>query len=65
MMYHDPTKENSTNAQATRRVNGQKVTTQQLADFENFTLQEEYRRAYLLQLKRQSCPGCGDEGSLF
>lgn len=24
--------------------------------------QEEYRRAYLEQLRRMSCPGCGDDG---
>ena len=31
--------------------------TQQLADAE---LQEKYRQAYLEQIRRQSCPGCGD-----
>lgn len=24
--------------------------------------QEAYRQAYLLQLRRMSCPGCGDDG---
>ena len=31
--------------------------TQQLTDAE---LQEKYRQAYLKQIRRQSCPGCGD-----
>ncbi len=31
--------------------------TQQLSDEE---LQEQYRQAYLEQIRRQSCPGCGD-----
>ena len=26
--------------------------------------QEEYRIAYLEQLRRRSCPGCGDDGSI-
>ncbi len=26
--------------------------------------QEEYRRAYLEQLRRRACPGCGDDGSI-
>lgn len=33
------------------------LTEEQLA-----TQQEEYRKAYLEQLRRQSCPGCGDDG---
>jgi hypothetical protein len=24
--------------------------------------QEEYRQAYLLQIQRMNCPGCGDDG---
>lgn len=31
---------------------------------EDLAKQEEYRRAYLEQLRRQSCPGCGDDGSI-
>ncbi len=26
--------------------------------------QEQYRQAYLKQLRRMSCPGCGDDGVL-
>ncbi len=26
--------------------------------------QEQYRQAYLQQLRRMSCPGCGDDGVL-
>lgn len=26
--------------------------------------QEQYRQAYLQQLRRMSCPGCGDDGFL-
>ncbi len=26
--------------------------------------QEQYRQAYLEQLRRMSCPGCGDDGVL-
>ena len=28
-------------------------------------LQEQYRKEYLEQLKRRSCPGCGEDFSLF
>lgn len=27
--------------------------------------QKHYREEYLLQLRRQSCPGCGDDFSVF
>jgi hypothetical protein len=26
--------------------------------------QEQYRKAYIEQLRRMSCPGCGDDGVL-
>ena len=28
-------------------------------------LQERYRKEYIEQLKRMSCPGCGEDFSLF
>ncbi len=31
------------------------------ADLQDAELQEKYRREYLIQLKRLSCPGCGEE----
>ena len=31
---------------------------------EDLAKQEEYRLAYLEQLRRRSCPGCGDDGSI-
>ena len=34
----------------------------QLADAE---LQERYRKEYLAQLRRLSCPGCGDDFTVF
>lgn len=34
----------------------------QLSDAE---LQERYRREYMNQLKQMSCPGCGEDFSLF
>jgi hypothetical protein len=27
--------------------------------------EDEFRREYRLQLKRQSCPGCGEDAPLF
>ena len=27
--------------------------------------QEKYRREYLIQIRRLSCPGCSDDGSVF
>ena len=35
-----------------------------LADLANQQTQDEYRRAYLQQLRRRACPGCGDDGSI-
>lgn len=34
---------------------------QQDAAFNDAELQERYRKEYLLQLSRRSCPGCGEE----
>jgi hypothetical protein len=35
-----------------------------LSDLENPEIQEKYRKAMIEQIKRQSCPGCGDDGPL-
>jgi len=35
-----------------------------LADLSNDAQQDEYRRAYLEQLRRMSCPGCGEDPTL-
>ena len=40
------------------------VTTNQVRDPADDRKQEEYRRAYLEQLRQRECPGCG-ETSLF
>ena len=38
--------------------------TEELADLSNEAQQAEYRRAYLEQLGRMSCPGCGEDPTL-
>ncbi len=40
----------------------QQASTPQLTDAE---LQEQYRQEYLIQLRRLSCPGCGEGGEPF
>lgn len=37
------------------------LSAQQLADLNDAGKQAEYHQAYLLQLQRQACPGCGDD----
>jgi hypothetical protein len=37
----------------------------EVAYLENAEAQEEHWRAYLLQLRRRACPGCGDGGVIF
>jgi hypothetical protein len=39
----------------------EKLTGTQLAALASPEIQEAYRRAYLLQQARRSCPGCGDD----
>jgi hypothetical protein len=39
-------------------------TPEQLADVSTDAQQAEYRRAYLEQLRRMSCPGCGEDPTL-
>jgi len=39
-------------------------TTEQLANVSTDAQQAEYRRAYLEQLRRMSCPGCGEDSTL-
>lgn len=41
------------------------LTPEQSSDLADAAKQEEYRQAFLLQQQRRSCPGCGDDGSLF
>lgn len=36
----------------------------QLSEEQLAIQQEEYRQAYLEPLRRRSCPGCGDDGSI-
>lgn len=38
--------------------------TEQLADLFTDAQQAEYRKAYLEQLRRMSCPGCGEDPTL-
>jgi hypothetical protein len=33
-------------------------------DLKNEALQAEYRKAYLEQLRRMSCPGCGEDPTI-
>jgi hypothetical protein len=40
------------------------VPDQMLSEEQLAKQQDEYRQAYLEQLRRRSCPGCGDDGSL-
>ncbi len=35
------------------------------ANLGNAETQAEYWRAYLVQLSRRACPGCGDDGAIF
>ena len=39
-------------------------TPEQLADLSNEAQQADYRQAYLEQLRRMSCPGCGEDPTL-
>lgn len=39
-------------------------TPEQLANVSTDAQQAEYRRAYLEQLRRMSCPGCGEDPTL-
>lgn len=43
-------------------VTGQELSPEQLESLQNETTQADYRRAYLEQIRCQSCPGCGDDG---
>ena len=36
----------------------------ELSDLENPEKQEEYRKAFIEQMKRRACRGCGDDGPL-
>ncbi len=38
--------------------------TEDLSDLSNDAKQAEYRKAYLEQLRRMSCPGCGEDPTL-
>lgn len=41
------------------------LTEQQQADLSDATTQERYRREYLQQQRRQSCPGCGEGDAIY
>jgi hypothetical protein len=47
--------------QQKRQPEEEKLTDDQLAVLANPKLQEDYRRAYLLQQARRCCPGCGED----
>jgi hypothetical protein len=38
---------------------------EQAPDLADLAKQEQYRQAYRVQQARRSCPGCGDDGTLF
>lgn len=41
------------------------LTERQETDLANATVQEQYREEYLQQLRRRSCPGCGEGQDFF
>lgn len=43
----------------------QSLTGEQLTALHDAEKQDEYRREYLVQLKRQTCPGCGESNDVF
>ena len=61
-MHADQTPEQNESGNASGAIDHNGLTAEQLADLANPATQENYRRAYLLQIQRQSCPGCGDRG---
>ena len=44
---------------------GETPTASDNAQLEDAELQERYRKEYLAQLRRLSCPGCGEDFSVF
>ena len=46
-------------------LDGTRLTAEQLDELRCPQKQAAYRRAYLLQQARRSCPGCGDDDFLF
>ncbi len=41
------------------------ATDEQEAELQDTELQEQYRKAYIEQMKRRLYPGCGDDGTFF
>lgn len=44
---------------------GETPTASENAQLEDAELQERYRKEYLAQLRRLSCPGCGEDFTAF
>lgn len=44
---------------------GEPPTASDNAQLDDAELQERYRKEYLAQLRRLSCPGCGEDFSVF
>ena len=66
MTHHSPDPQNqvsSPSAESTE-LSASDIPDQQLSDEQLAKQQEEYRIAYLEQLRRRSCPGCGDDESI-
>lgn len=64
-MTPDPAEPTRRTQQGPQQPDEQPLSFEQLADLWSPEKQEEYRRAYLRQQARRTCPGCGDDGSLF
>jgi len=60
---HQPSEPCSVEHSSEVTPDGQATQELKLSD-EDLAKQEEYRLAYLEQLRRRSCPGCGDDGSI-
>lgn len=41
------------------------ITERQEADLADASVQEQYREEYLRQLRRRSCPGCGEGDAIY
>lgn len=57
-----PERETPRSDTAVPDLTGESHSPEQRAALADPTKQEAYRKAYLEQLRRQNCPGCGDDG---
>ncbi len=66
MTHHSPDPQNQVSSLSAESTDSlvSEILDQQLSEEQLAKQQEEYRMAYLEQLRRRSCPGCGDDGSI-